>query len=247
MLSEAEDLLRSLLSGRHLTPHDPEGSLNQVIFYCKIGFTIYRTDYSPGSDELWTKLQAIIKTDLTRAVTAVTPEDADTNPPNEKEADALEQLESLVCVDGRSDVAALEGRTVDELRDIYKRSKTEGNKPSVEGDGNGKAEDEPIPLKHRSKTFLWADAEVLRSLSKEMLFVKMAAVDYDAEEWRSSYAQEYWGVMRLEMSSIVLMWEELEMREFEHLAPPVEADAEFLPVYEQDEVEMISREGREFI
>lgn len=247
MLSKAEDLLRSLLSGKHIGPQDHEGPLNQELFYCKIGFTIYRTDYSPGSDELWTKLQTVIKSDLTRAVNAVTPKNADANSPNERETKALEHLASLVCVDGRSDAAALKGRTVEELRAIYKRSEAEGSKPRGEGDGNGSVEDKPLPLNHQSAAFLWADAEVLRSLSEEMPFVKIAKVDYDVNDWPSPNGQEYWGVMRLRIDTIWYMWEELQLQIFDDIAPPMDRDAEFLPVLGQDGAEMVSREGREFI
>lgn len=246
MLSPAERLLRSLLSGKRIGSQDPEGPLNQIFFYSKIGFTIYRTDYSPGSDDLWAKLKDLIKADLMGAVKDVTPKDEKAN---EKEAEALEHLTSLVCVDGRSDAEALEGRTLDELREIYMRSKAKGDAASVEDsvNGTGKAEDTPIPDKFQSHAFLWADAEVLRSLSEDTSFVKIAEADFDAEEWRLSNEPLYCGAMRMEINTIWWMWEELQMQIFEDIAPHMERDAEVLAVVDHDDVQTIPREGRELI
>lgn len=137
--------------------------------YAPLGFTLYRTDYTTAnSDQLWLllleRLQEEVKQSLTRKYCQPINTDED--------REICAELQSLVHMDGRSDAATLQGRTMDELRAMY-INKTGGEPLNYK-----------VPLNRR--VFLMVDEEVFVALADpkpEKHWVKIVDVNYEAERW----------------------------------------------------------------
>ncbi|KAF7677363.1 hypothetical protein GT037_004222 [Alternaria burnsii] len=146
------------------------------------GFTIYRTGYGPSSDQQWQRLLETIQTsahDEARSVTESTKDDP-----------AFQVLWSLFRLDARSD-PALAGLDIDQLRQLYNRSSSEGSQP-MNADFNW----------HR--IFLFADDEVLSDPAASI--VKCVDAEYRVEDYISRNprvgGQRYFGWMRIEPRSV---------------------------------------------
>ncbi|KAJ6787467.1 hypothetical protein PWT90_10709 [Aphanocladium album] len=161
MLSSAVDVLERV----HYPPEDAV-VYNIVDEYLQpLGFTLYRTDYS-FSDENWQAFLERVNTDFredfARCFEGEQQED-------QEEIAAIEKLRNLLQLDVRSDSAFLNGRTMDELRTIFRES----------------AGGRPINAEKGSMQYvLLADAEVLDAASRGEYWVKLVQINYDEDDYR---------------------------------------------------------------
>ena len=151
-ITEFLDHLYRSPKGRIVGPEE-----DQEQFLVHWGYTIYRTYYGPGSDEQWLKLLKNITDGVVKGLTEL--EEAD------KEPAAVAKARDQFRLDARSDLATLDGLTLEDVRQVY-----------LEGSGG-----QPIRGTQRRNwgtfIFLLADAQVLQD--PDLRLLKVADARYD--------------------------------------------------------------------
>lgn len=192
---------------------------NTSKFHVPLGFTIYRTYYTTeNSDQLWAELVDDLTQWLVKKVNRSSEEYAD----DPRELAATEQLRSLIHFDARSDRDSLEGRDLDQLRDIFKGHV--GGKPLHVG-------------QYEQNVFLVADEEVFDSLASkpDWPWVKAVEANYDPEEHKATdngrvaIPKVYWGWMRLEVLAVWTMHSMLPGHQLSDIAPRMDANGNAEP------------------
>lgn len=217
VLSQAESWLRSLKAFKD-DDATPRYALSADGAYRLHGFTVYRTDYSEGTDELWPQLLADMRSHCENAISYYGPKER--GQPR-KQDDAVDLLTSLFTIDARSDKDLLDGRSVEQLRDIYK---------ACVG---------VIPLNPTLNNygFFYVDAEVFQSMAQKKPYIKMGDPHYDPKEHkidnhpRFPQGQYHWGWFRVEVGDVLDAFESLDCLTFEEMAPPMLRNPDFLTFY----------------
>lgn len=185
--------IRNLLQNLRKVPEGEiisEAELNNPLsFLHPWGFTIYRTYYGPGSDRQWDELiQAV--TNSTKDAVRATAESTD-------DPTITAKAEDLFQLDTRSDLAVLDGLTLEEVRQLYH-------------DGAG---GQPMNTANDPwRVFMLADEEVLTK--PDLGVVKCVAADYDAAACvpRNPHfgPQRYFGWLRMPSTHVLKLWVELD-------------------------------------
>ncbi|KAH3906895.1 hypothetical protein HBH56_198930 [Parastagonospora nodorum] len=160
------------------------------------GFTIYRTCYTPSSDEKWPQLLETIQTCAHNDVLSQT---------QSKEDDAqFKKVMSLFRLDARSE-PSLSALTIPQLRELYNTTSTD---PPLNSD---------FPLR---RVFLVASAETFWADEPDTVITCVDA-DYRTENYvsRGRYTQQYFGWMPMRARCVAEFWEELQWREMDRIAP----------------------------
>ncbi|CEJ91018.1 hypothetical protein VHEMI06762 [[Torrubiella] hemipterigena] len=162
-------------------------------YYRPLGYTVYRTYYSPETDILWDKLIADLELMMKESIEETfgfEDEGIITN----GEVEATRKLKCLVHLDALSDPVLLDGCDDEQLRQIFLDTKK--NDP-IHG----------VPGRHR--VFLVVDSTVFEKLDCEMPWIRAVEIDYEAEryeDWRNprfaNQPQRYWGWMKLSLESL---------------------------------------------
>jgi hypothetical protein len=141
---------------------------DQEQFLVHWGYTICRTYYGPRSDEQWLELLKNITDGVGKGLTEL--EEAD------KEPAAVTKARDQFRLDARSDLATLDGLTLEDVRKVY-----------LEGSGG-----QPMrgiqPCNFGSVIFLLADAEVLQDPDLRLLKVADARHDPVAAVPRNTWS-----------------------------------------------------------
>ncbi|CEJ81471.1 hypothetical protein VHEMI01593 [[Torrubiella] hemipterigena] len=156
-IHQLDDLLRQ---------HDESDDTS--FFHIPLGFTIYRTDYTTeNSDQLWTDLVE----DRTQWLVKQVNDESEGYGSSPTQLAAAEKLRSLIRFDARSDRDNLEGRDLDQLRDIF--NDHVGGKPLHIG-------------QYERNLFLVADEEVFDNLvsKDDQPWVKAVEANYDRRSTR---------------------------------------------------------------
>ncbi|CEJ94328.1 hypothetical protein VHEMI09867 [[Torrubiella] hemipterigena] len=176
--------------------------------YMNLGFTVYRTDYSPSTDSLWDQLLFDLKLKLKESI-----EDCfEENREIETELEAVEKMLQLVHLDTRSDKELLDGLNDTELRKVF-----------IGGIGG-------IPLntnKSSHRVSLFADATVFAKLhNNKTPWIRAVQLDYEParhEIWRDprfiNERQYFWGWLKLSLMGLFDFWSMLQVRDLSQLAP----------------------------
>jgi hypothetical protein len=170
---------------------------DEADFYLPLGYTVYRTCYTLGSDEKWQRM----KQDITKTF-----RDAITRKDEDDESDEyVERLLSLVQLDFRSDPHLLNGLDMDQVRHIFMNS--------IGG--------EPLNKKQGwRRIFLLADGEVLTA---DDGYIKCIQGDFVAPDpvppKNSRMPQRYFGWFKMTTRSLSELWESTSMFELSSIAP----------------------------
>jgi hypothetical protein len=187
MTTTIEDWLNDL----RLLPDD------EVIRHRNWGFTIYRTDYRPSSDQQWQRLLQTIQTCAYEGALSATESSEDKSD--------FQHLWSLFRLDARSD-PTLANLDMDHLRQLYNTSE------------GGQLMNPDFKL-HR--VFLFADGEVLLDTAASV--VKCVDADYRAEDHvprnKRVGGQRYFGWIRMRANSVAELWVQLGVFELSSIAP----------------------------
>lgn len=174
------------------------------------GFTIYRTDYTDGTDELWKKLLEEIEDGTTDSSSVA--------------LDGSE--EDLPMLDARSDKDMLENLTIDELRTAYNNGL--GGKPiKFSNIHHFLLADAEVfrRMSERLRYVKLVDGNYDSSTRKPFTNYK-----------RFPQGQEYWGWMRLTPDSVFNFWYHLDKGFFsiEDRAPPMTRNCSMIRVFNGD-------------
>ncbi|KAH7124870.1 hypothetical protein B0J13DRAFT_598937 [Dactylonectria estremocensis] len=173
--------------------------------YGNWGFTIYRTYYSPESDEHWHMLLDALKRQTYLALEFLDNEDEyrhdverrkwGTNLYENKDeyVDDLKRLKKLFHLDPREDLPLLNGLDVHQLREVCLSEHPEAEKTMAGG---------------RFRFVLVADKSVLEDIAKGEFIVKMVAYG-----WREG--GENWDWMRIPTGYLLELWHSLMMSRFD--------------------------------
>lgn len=187
-------------------------------YFVQLGYTIYRTDYSSGTEALWLALITTLEDGIKEDVSSYFEEFRGT----EKEDKAIDKVMSLIRIDPRSDESMLADCTMDQLRTIYNNHV--GGKPLNTEDS-------------LRRSFLVADETVFEALRGGTSWVKAVEVDYDAIEHdlsrnpRLGMGQKYWGWMKLATDSLFFLWNDLVGNQFFEIAPRMDKSQKYSAVY----------------
>lgn len=206
------DLLPSDALGELFFPPD-EDEIYQGMpeeYLVPLGYTLYRTDYSSGTEAAWLALVETMEERFKQEVSSCFKDSRGTP----KEDEALEKLFGLVRIDARSDEAILANCTLDQLRTIF-------------NDHVGGTPLNPQPNNLR-RVFLVADKTVFEALAGGKSWVKAVEVNYDAAQHyvrpgsRMMMSQKYWGWMKVSTKSLYFLWNDLHAREIWKIAPKMD-------------------------
>ncbi|KAJ3462339.1 hypothetical protein MRS44_007125 [Fusarium solani] len=175
-------------------------------YYGHWGYTIYRTHYSPESDEHWDMLLDALKRQTYLALGYLGTDkmyeyevsEEGWERPYRENRDAymkdLERVKKLFHLDLREDSSLLNGLDVRQLREVCLDEHPKAEKTMAGG------------MFH---FVLVADESVLKDIARGEFVVK--AVAYDWEE-----NGEYWGRMRVPTGYLLELWHALMMSPFNH-------------------------------
>lgn len=184
--------------------------------YHLYGFTIYRTDYSEGTNELWEELIDDLTVDGEVDLSYL---GAEGKP--DVQDDDVDQLTSLFTIDARSNKDMLDGCSVAQLCEMY----------------NGSVGGIPVNRRPGSPAFFYVDAEAFQSMAQEVPFIKMGDPQYDPAKHkienhpRFPEGQYYWGWFRIEVEEVLDAWEMLENDWVDRMAPQMLRNPEFLTLF----------------
>lgn len=204
---EQDITLDSVLPAKLLDEPPPPDAKTEDL-YDRWGFTIYRTAYGGETNIYW---EALLQTLHTNVLVAITQYHEDE--PDEREANAVELLLELLRLDNRSD-PALDGKSLDELRDAYHREPFGWLKRQP-----GAIEGPPNP-----SVFLVADADVLKSVEAGTYVFKCVDMDFFQRSHVQSprVPQDYYGWMLMSPIAVLPLWQRLWRSDvLENIAPPV--------------------------
>ncbi|KAF9871212.1 hypothetical protein CkaCkLH20_11381 [Colletotrichum karsti] len=173
--------------------------------YLNWGFTIYRTEYGGSSEQNWQALLANIRAQVA--------EELDVHREDDDQQETIDQLLNLFRIDFRSDATLLQGKSIDELRQLFLNPADTGDtRPPLNAD----APTRPPQYGY----FLLADTEVLGSPDS---WVKCVQADYMAANYVPRNArvggQRYFGWMKMTTRSLLELWNELAARALDSIAP----------------------------
>lgn len=174
-------------------------------YYGHWGYTIYRTHYSPESDEHWDMLLDALKRQTYLALGYVGTEKMYDTERKERRGwtchshksldeymEDFERIKKLFLLDPREDASLLDGMDIGQLREVCLYEHPEAEKTMAGG---------------QFKFVLVADETVLNDIARGEFIVK--AVQYDWEEgWGD------WGWMRIPTGYLLEIWHALMMSEF---------------------------------
>jgi hypothetical protein len=175
-------------------------------YYQPWGFSIYRTAYTPSSDQHWQNLLNDIRADVAQQVTGTD---------EAQQADPIAaHILSLFRLDARSDVETLDGFDVEQVRNAYKN----------------KVGGEPMNVNQRGRRcFLLVDKDVLEEhetksdIQGHRLWVKCVEADYVASDYIPKNTrlggQRYFGWMKMSTRSVPQLWSILGLRWLSDVAP----------------------------
>lgn len=149
------DAARQELRGLYQPPVGDVGPEEEEQYWVPLGFTVYRTDYSPGTDTLWDELIADLEMRLKDSIGGKLGYEDDVPVDDDVKAEkaAVEELLSRVRIDARSDKSLFEGLDDERLRQIFLNA----------------TENKPLNQKPRGRRiFLVADSMVFRRLGVKL-------------------------------------------------------------------------------
>lgn len=152
-------------------------------YYRPLGYTVYRTHYSPETDTLWEKL--IVDLELMMKESIEENFGFEDESIVNAEVEATQKLKCLVYLDALSDPLLFNGCDDKQLRQIFLDTKKNDPIHRVLG---------------RHRVFLVVDSTVFKKLDGKMPWIRAVEVDYEAErheDWRNprfaNQPQRYWG------------------------------------------------------
>lgn len=182
------------------------------------GFAIYRTAYGATTEAPWQTLLAAIRTKVRAEVMALRIPRGDPPAFSDAETQECEEFLSLFVLDVKDDQPALEGKSMDQVREMIRAN---DERPSWEDQNPGGT------LTTLEGAFMYVDEEVLETArsadgdKSSPPWVKLVELGYKPEDHKGNMRmpRHYFGWMKLSTRAVYGLWEDLKARAVYNIAP----------------------------